>query len=376
MERADGKLRKKGKAKGAARSLRLLLLFGALSLSACATPVSLYAIKPAAELHWPPSPREPKIVWVASIAGSRDLGITKGFWKRLAELVVGEEEQLIVRPHGVMFDAAERLFIADPGAGVVHFMDLHQGRYAVISGENGSPLRTPIGLAEDDQGRVYITDSTSGTIFVYDIGHDSLKPFMHDIRRPTGIAFNQADKLLYIVDTAANEIVVADGKGRVVRRIGGTGPQGLEFNHPTDITTDARGQLYLLDPLNYRIKVLSPEGQLVSEFGSAGDMPGYLDKPKGVAVDSEGHIYCTDALLDTVQIFDEAGRLLLFFGTVGTDKGQFWMPSGIFIDRNDYIFVTDTYNRRIQVFRYLSQKPTEQGANRADRPVTTPPHDR
>jgi DNA-binding beta-propeller fold protein YncE len=359
----------------AVRFSRLLLLCGSCFLTACATPVSLYATKPATELRWPPPPLEQKIAWVAAISGYKDLGITKGFWKRLAELLVGEEEERIVRPHGVVFDVEERLFIADPGAGVVHFMDLPKGNYAMIGAENGSPLRTPIGVAEDDRGNLYITDSTAGMVFVYDIGRGTLRPFVQTgIKRPTGITFNRADKLLYVVDTAANQVLVVDGAGREVRRIGGPGEGKGEFNHPTDITADARGQLYLLDPLNYRIKVFSPEGKLVSEFGSAGDLPGYLNKPKGVAVDSEGHIYCTDALLDTVQIFDETGRLLLFFGTAGLGNGQFWMPSGIFIDRNDYIFVADTYNRRIQVFRYLSQKSAAQGGGgKADLPVAAPP---
>jgi DNA-binding beta-propeller fold protein YncE len=331
------------------------LFLAVLTLTGCAAPVSIYATKPASNLKWPRLSGGPQITWIKTIATYQDAGIAKGFWKRALELLTGEDESRIVRPYGVLIDASERLFIADPGAGRVHFMDIKEGIYTIIGNEDDSPLLTPIGLAEDEHDNLYITDSNAATVFIYDIKKKNLKPFIRQqIKRPTGIAYDRRTKLIHIVDTAAGQVVTVDEAGNRKRTIGSPGAEIANFNHPTDIGIDRRGQIYVTDPLNYRIKVFSPEGQLVNQLGSAGDGLGELNKPKGVAVDSDGHIYVCDALLDTVQIFDNTGRLLLFFGTNGTDNGQFWMPSGIFIDQNDYIFVTDTYNRRVQVFRYLS----------------------
>ena len=330
------------------------LLCALLSLAACAAPVSLLEEKPSADLQWPQKPFEAKIRWIKTISDARDAGITKSFWKKTLEFFIGADQRRIVKPYGVLFDSAERLFIADPGAGLVHFMDMKEGRYVLIGDESDSPLRTPIGLAEDDHDRLYITDSTTGNVYLYDIAGRSLKPFLgRTLQRPTGIAYNRVNKLLYIVDTAAGRVVAVDARGAEKLRFGSAGAEKGEFNHPTDITVDARGLIYVTDPLNYKIKVFTPEGKLVSQFGAPGDAPGNLNKPKGVAVDSEGHIYVSDALFDAVQIFDAGGRLLLSFGYGGTENGAFWMPSGIFIDQHDHIFVADTYNRRVQVFRYL-----------------------
>lgn len=331
-------------------------------LAACAGPGSLYQSQPAANLSWPQQIDGPRVVWVKNISGYQDAGIAKSFWKRALEFFIGEDERRLVRPYGILFDGNERLYIADPGRGIVHSMDIRGGVYTVIGGEEGSPLRTPIGLAEDEAEHLYITDSTTATVYRYDIKDGTLKPFLvNRLQRPTGIAFNEANKLLYIVDTTGGLVVAVDAEGRERIRFGGEG----EFNHPTDIAIDDLGQIYITDALNYKIRVFTAEGAPITQFGAAGDTPGYLYKPKGVAVDSRRHIYVCDAMLDAVQIFDDSGRILLSFGANGPGNGQFWMPSGLFIDRHDYIFVADTYNRRIQVFRFLESGEQQPGTGAA-----------
>jgi DNA-binding beta-propeller fold protein YncE len=329
------------------------------------SPLSLHQLKPETALQWPPKPNEARIQWVKTIADPLDAGISKGFWKKALEFFTGADQRRIVRPYGILFDESERLFIADPGAGVVHFMDMKEQRYTIIGEESTIPLRSPIGIAEDEKGQLYITDSEAGMVYRYDLARRVLEPFIAGyLQRPTGIAYSRFNKLLYIVDTTANQVVAVDDRGaerlRISTKYNGDG----QFNRPTDIFIDAKGQVYVTDSLNYLIRVFTADGKPVSQFGAAGDNPGNLDKPKGVAVDSEGHIYVNDALLDAVQIFDGKGQFLLSFGSAGTRNGEFWMPSGIWIDRKDYIFIADTYNQRVQVFRYFPATGPNQGAAR------------
>jgi hypothetical protein len=90
------------------------------------------------------------VVWIKSIATYGDAGIAKGFWKRALEYFIGPDERRIIRPHGVLFDDQERLFIADPGAGLVHFMDLKKGRYTLIGGEgNGGVIYPAVHCGRD-----------------------------------------------------------------------------------------------------------------------------------------------------------------------------------------------------------------------------------
>ena len=337
------------------RSCLLGGVAGALCLTAaCAGPATIHDTRPAGDLQWPPQSDGPRIVWIRTITGRHDMGLAKGFWQRTLEFFTGADDRVIVRPHGVLYDGRDRLFITDPGAGVVHLMDIGAGRYVVIGEGEGPRLKSPIGVAEDDDDHLYITDSTAGVVYRYDLGTRLLEPLTGlKLRRPTGIVYNRVTRLVYVVDTLASAIVGFDTSGTEQVRFGTAGAGPDQLNRPTDVAVDRQGQLYVTDPLNYRIKLFSPEGMLVTQHGAAGDAPGDLTKPKGIAVDSAGHIYVCDSLQDMVQVFDESGRLLITFGAAGSRDGEFWMPSGLAIDAKDFIFVVDTYNRRVQVFRYL-----------------------
>lgn len=338
-------------------ALGLCLLFlAALVLSGCARQGAvLEGVSGSPNLRWPPVGEGPKVVWVKTIVGYEDAGIAKGFWRRALEFFAGADDRRIQRPYGVLFGAGNRLYVADPGAGVVHVMDAGKGKYLVLGKKEGG-LRTPIGLAEDGRGLVYITDSSSGIVFRYNPENERLERFIvQGVRRPTGIAYSRFNKLLYVVDTLGNRVVAFDTEGRERIRFGSAGDEGTQFNHPTDIAVDGLGKVYVTDALNYKISVYTAEGAPVTQFGTAGDAAGNLNKPKGIALDSDRHIYICESMLDAVQVFDLTGQLLLSFGGNGVGNGSFWMPSGLYIDGKDYIFVADTYNQRIQVFKYVPE---------------------
>jgi sugar lactone lactonase YvrE len=306
-------------------------------------------------ISWPLALTQSRVVWIKNISGPADLGLSSSFWKRMLEMASGgETSSNFVRPYGVLRAATGVLYLTDPGAGLVHCLDVSKGAYSAIVGQEGSPLPSPIGLAEDETGRLYITDSIAGMVYRFDPKDGSLKPLLSKaLERPTGIAFHPLNKLLYVADTMARQIVVLDQNGVELRRLGSYGDGIKDFNRPTDLTIDARGQIYVTDPFNFRIMVMTPEGQVVRQFGAPGDDQGLFSRPKGIAVDSAGNIYVSDSLKDTVQIYGQYGAFQLELGRNGGGPGQFWQPSGLFIDRRDQIYVADTYNRRIQVFRYL-----------------------
>ena len=332
----------------------LALTLLCLCLVSCASAPSPRESGLKREIQWPSLPLTARIVWVKEIRDYQDAGIGKGFWQKVTDFFTGEEDSRIGKPYGVYFDDRQRLFIVDVAYAMVHAMDLKENRYSVIGEDNGKAFRSPIGITGDDEGNLYITDSAAGSIYRYSQSKGRLEPFIaSDLGRPTGIAFNRKNRLLYITDTTAHQIAVFDLRGNFRLRIGSRGDGPGHFNYPTDLFVDGRGRLYVTDALNSRVSIFSAEGAHLKTFGRPGDTGGSFAKPKGIAVDSSGNIYVCDALLDTVQIFNENGEFLLSFGSNGSNAGEFWMPSGIYIDRNDTIYVADSYNRRVQVFRYL-----------------------
>jgi len=337
--------------------LSLLLLAMLLCTSGCTSVRLVSSPAPEQRIVWPPPPLEPRIEWVREIKSHRDLGVQPGFWQRLVGFIAGEQEERFLRPYGIWASSGKRFVLVDSGAAKVHLVDLEKGRYLPLPEAGTVKLLSPIGVTEDDRENLYVTDSGTGQLFRYSLADGTLAPFVtYRFKRPSGVAFNPVNRLLYVVETAAHQVVAIDSRGMERFRFGSRGSGAGQFNFPTDLAIDRSGRVIVTDSLNGRIQIFAADGTAAGGFGEPGDTAGRFARPKGVALDSEGHIYVCDSQQDLVQIFDDNGRLLLAFGENGSEPGQFWMPSGIFID-NDTIYVADTYNQRVQVFRYLKGEP-------------------
>lgn len=304
---------------------------------------------------WPLPPERPRVQLIQTVITPQDLGVKKGFFARLWESIVGEDTmERIQSPHGVVADGDGKVYVADWGAGCIHVFDWKKKDYEVFSKTRIGPLLSPIGLALDADGILYASDSAKRRIFVFKktkniqvIGDDTLV-------RPTGIAVNKSEKLLYVVDTGGHRVDVFGLDGGKRFSFGSHGPREGEFNYPTHVAVDARGDVYVMDSLNFRVQIFDKNGKFLAQFGGNGTGIRDFMKPKGIAVDSEGHIWISDSLRNSIQVFDRSGKLLLVFGKLGIEPGQFNLPAGLFIDKNDRLLVADSYNYRVQMFQYLS----------------------
>lgn len=311
---------------------------------------------PIKQWIWPLPPDKPRVQHIRTFITPQDLGITKGFFAKVWEFIAGEDTvDRIISPHGITADGNDRVYVADWGGGCIHFFDFKKKKYAKYGTTKLGPLASPIGVALDGEGLLYLTDSVLRRVFVFSGSKNTLViGDENSFQRPTGIAVNAAEKRLYIVDTLGHRVDVFSLNGKKQFSFGrrGTGPG--EFNYPTHIALDRSGTLYVMDTLNFRVQVLDKEGKFLSQFGGTGTGIADLIKPKGIAVDSEGHIWVSDELRNSIQVFDRKGRLLLIFGKTGIGKGEFNMPAGIFIDGKDRLHVADSYNYRVQMFQYIA----------------------
>jgi sugar lactone lactonase YvrE len=222
-----------------------------------------------------------------------------------------------------------------------------------ITRAGGLYLATPIGVVASPDGRIYATDADLANVAMFNEKGKFIKFFEGGFKRPTGLAINPSEGLVYVSDTWAHVIYVygLDGTRRGTIGQRGEGPGNL--NYPTHVFVDNDGLIYVSDTLNFRVQIFKPSGELVNSFGVLGESFDKFDKIKGIAVDTEGHIYVSDAAQNMVKIFDKEGRLLLFFGKKGHFYGHFDLPAGIFIDSRNRIYVADSLNMRLQVFQFL-----------------------
>ena len=338
------------------RRLCLLGLVLLASCAGCARDRGDLFFPPDALVVWPEPPEQPRIRYLGTLSTEADLKQEVSWTQGFGELLFGKGEiGVLVAPYAVAIDTGGRLYVTDAAGAVVHVFDLKSRRYRQFADMIGpEKLTKPVGLTIVGDW-VYVVDSILRKVCVFDKNGRFMFSFGGDLfARPSGIAYSQADKTVYVADTAAHTIYAFTGSGKFVRRIGARGVGPGMFNFPTHLWADAKGMLYVSDTLNYRVQVFA-NGQFLRAFGQQGDRPGYFAHPCAVAADGFGNIYVTDRQFENVQIFNPQGEILMAFGQEGTAPGQFWLPAGIFIDDRNRIYVADSFNKRIQIFELLEK---------------------
>ncbi|MFQ5852113.1 MAG: 6-bladed beta-propeller [Candidatus Binatia bacterium] len=329
----------------------LTTLSAACQLPARRPPTEREAVKET--LVWPRPPLRARVRFLKALGGRADLGIELSFWQQVGGVLVGKEEQWFIRPTGLAVDE-ERIYVADPGARSLWILDPQAGHLQKIQKAGGQRLISPVAVTHNQSSHILLADSYLGKVFVFTTNGEMKGTIGDaDLRRPAGLAYDVKRNRLYVADSLAHRVWIFTGDGKRIGAIGHRGTGNGEFNFPTHLAVDRKGNLYVTDALGFRVQVFDLEGKFIRQFGRHGDSSGDFASPKGVALDSEGHIYVVDALFDAVQIFGTKGTYLLTFGQRGIGLGQFWLPGGIFIDASDRIYVADAYNQRIQIFQYL-----------------------
>ncbi|HVT88702.1 MAG TPA: hypothetical protein VHD56_07620, partial [Tepidisphaeraceae bacterium] len=336
--------------------------FGLLALMAmmnigCGRPAGIIFPPLEKPIIWPQAPEKPRIKYVGQLVTSDDLKPAIPFGQGLGEAIFGKKPaRSMLTPYAICTDGKDRVFVADSGAQLVHVFNLNTRLYEQWKPPEPIRFSQPVGIAWDPAGRLYVADSVSGRIFMFDTsGRMTGLIGSSMVVRPCGLAFDPKSRRLFVADPGTHQLRVFSSDGRPLASIGSRGIELGQFNFPTNVAVDSQGLIYVADSLNFRVQQFAPALKPIRQIGRKGDMPGYFGQPKGLAIDSQEHLYAVDAHFEAVQIFDHGGNLLMDFGQEGSNPGEFWLPAGIFVDSHNRIWVADSYNRRVQVFDYLPE---------------------
>lgn len=291
---------------------------------------------------------------------------------------------VVTNSEGTLTAPSVALIVAEP---------LSVTTFAGLAGNAGSADGTgaaarfngPSDLAVDASGNLYVTDTNNHTVrkitadgvvttLAGAAGTSGAADGTGSAARfdsPTGITIDGAGNL-YVADTDNDTIrkITADG---VVTTVAGTaqstgsadgGASAARFDHPSDVTVDASGNLYVADTDNDTIRKISPAGDVTTVAGLA-DTPGSTDgagsaarffSPEGIAVDASGNLYIADTSNHTVRKISPAGTVTTLAGLAGTSGGsdgrgtaaRFQFPSDLAVDGSGNLFVADTDNHTIR----------------------------
>ena len=344
-----------------------------LLLSACST-----SAPPAKKrFFFPPAPVEPKIEYLQGYFSDHDLKPDKKDF--FTEYVLGESRPraIFVTPVDVASNGKGLVFVADSGARQVFVLDLLNQTSRMLSppqmgGGMARSFGIPFGVTIADDGRLYIADVVAKQVDVFDENERYLFSINDpDLARPTAVAVDIQRQKVYVLDTANHQLGIFDLQGKLIRYLGKRGNEAGQFNFPTDVDVDNQGHIYVLDSLNARVQVFDEAGVFLRMFGERGTAAGSFEIPKNLAVSNSGQVYVTDALAHKLVIFSTQGELLLRIGgkksvvTKGISPGGFYMPRGVDVDSAGGIWVVDSLNRMVHNFQfltpqYLSEHPLAQ----------------
>jgi DNA-binding beta-propeller fold protein YncE len=267
----------------------------------------------------------------------------------------------LIRPYGIAIDSKGLVYVADQKVGAVFIFNTETHDATLIKNGVDAHFVLINGVAIDDSDRLFVSDGKLRRVLVFNPKHQVEGQIAEGLVDPVGLAVDNENRLLYVVDEQQDLVLVYDADSlKLLRHIGTPGKKHTstapgEFGGASNVALDKDGNVYVTDTMNNRVEIFDAEGTYISEFGKHGDGPGYFARPKGIAVDSDGHIWVADEYQDRVQVFNRDGELLTYIGDVhGNGLGQFKALVGIAIDKQNRVFTTEQYPGRMQMFRYVT----------------------
>ncbi len=226
---------------------------------------------------------------------------------------------------GIALDGHGNLYLVEFDDDLIYEYSTSGKLVARWGGHGTGPgqLEGPDKLAFDAQGNLYVTEV--GTPFVGPSRIQKFsatgKPLAQwgtfgsapgQFINPIGIAVDQQGDI-YVAEEANTRIQKLSSLGQPLTHWGSPGSGPGQFNVPYDLALDASGNVYVsepgpLAPGNNRIQKFSPTGAPLARWGGSGAGPGQFNNPTGLTVDSKGDVFVVDSGNNRLEEFSSTGQ--------------------------------------------------------------------
>ena len=257
------------------------------------------------------------------------------------------------------------------------------------SGSNANKLNSPLGMAIDSSGNIYVADT----------GNHRIQKFPSNTSQSTnattvagtgtlGSGLNQMNSPNSVEIDSSNRIFVMDGNSRIVRYPSnsssgtsgtivaggnGNGTSANQLGTPKDFKIDSNGGLYISDEQNRRVQYWASgatTGTTVagSAIGNTGIAANLLHNTGGIDLSSDGSIFIASGSFVsqfTVKKFQKGysttslTQITQTSGSNGSATNQLGYPKGFHIFNNNESYVADGVQGRIMYWTSSSSAGTQ-----------------
>jgi len=287
----------------------------------------------------------------------------------------GKGDGQFLRPHDLEFDNKNKyLYAVDRDGNRIQVFDKN-GTFLFAFGEKGQgdgQFLVPYGIDVDSSGNVWVADRGNHRIqkfdsigkFILKFGNNGTGPSSEPGKfdNPRHVQVDRELKFVYVADSKNNRIQQFDLNGTFVKVIGKLGKKPGEFNLPTTIEQDSKGQFFVTERGNERIQKFDSKWRPILSWGSLGSSNDQFCHMEHLVVDNHDNVFVTDPQSDPgcsmkprVLKFDNNGIFITKFGSAGKGTGQILDPEHLAVDNNGNVYVSDRKNEKILVYSPLPE---------------------
>lgn len=209
--------------------------------------------------------------------------------------------------------------------------------HEAVTGQGGSALSDPCGVALDPKGNVWVADTGNSRVEEFSSSGRPLEAFGDTgrarLNHPEGIAVDSNDDV-WVADTGNNRVVEFSAEGQVLRVVGFYGDGAGQLASPSGLVVSPSGNVYVADMNNNRVEEFDSSGRYLSQISVA--------TPNGIALDPGGNIWVSSPSYadgNAVYEFDPAGSEVASFGSTQASYGAMSNIAGIGLDTSGLVYV-------------------------------------